>query len=358
MSTKQTITAAIAATALAVSAGLWSGTAAAEELKQQTFSVVGTWGNLANFKQHEGPFWSSVVPKASGGKLSAKIQPITEVGLKGFEVTRLLKLGVYDMAFGVIGYVAGEDPVFEGPDLSAVAQDIATARKITEAYRPIMAKAFEEVFKAKLVVMYPFPSQLLWCNAKIEKIGDLKGKKIRVYSATLGDFVEGVGGTSVTIAFAEVVPVLQKKVADCGITGTTPAYRAKWHEVATHAYAMRVGWGISFGAFNLKRWNSLDAPTKAFLTKQFKALEDRMWKATGEEDAMGLLCNTGGKCTLGKPGGMKLVRPSASDLKARTKVLQDYVLKRWAQRCTKKRKSCVADWNRTIGKVVNIQIKQ
>lgn len=358
MSTKRTIKAVLAATALAVSAGLWAGGAAAEELKRQTFNVVGTWGNLANFKQHEGPFWTSVVPKASGGKISAKIQPITEVGLKGFEVTRLLKLGVYDMAFGVIGYVAGEDAVFEGPDLSAVAQDIGTARKIVEAYRPIMAKAFEEVFKAKLVVMYPFPSQMLWCNAKIEKISDLKGKKIRVYSATLGDFVEGVGGTSVTIAFAEVVPALQKKVADCGITGTTPAYRAKWHEVATHAYAMRVGWGISFGAFNLKRWNRLDPATKAFLTKQFKALEDRMWKATGAEDAMGLSCNTGGKCTLGKPGGMKLVRPSAGDLKARTAVLKNFVLKRWAQRCVKKRKNCVADWNRTIGKVVNIQIQK
>jgi TRAP-type mannitol/chloroaromatic compound transport system substrate-binding protein len=307
MTVKKTIKVVAAAAAFALGTSVWAGNAAAE-LKQQTFNVVGTWGNLANFKQHEGPFWSSVVPKASGGKITAKIQPITEVGLKGFEVTRLLRLGVYDMAFGVL--------------------------------------------------MYPFPSQLLWCNAKIEKIEDLKGKKIRVYSATLGDFVEGVGGTSVTIAFAEVVPALQKKVADCGITGTTPAYRAKWHEVATHAYAMRVGWGISFGAFNLKRWNSLDAGTKAFLTKEFKALEDRMWKATGEEDAMGLSCNTGGKCTIGKPGNMKLVKPSKADLAKRTKVLEDYVLKRWAERCTKKRKGCVADWNKTIGKIVNIQIKQ
>ena len=328
------------------------------QLKRQTFSAVGTWGNLANFKQHEGPFWRSVVPKASGGRITAKIQPITEVGLKGFEVTRLLKLGVFDMAFGVIGYVAGEDAVFEGPDLSAVAQDIKTARKIVNAYRPIMAKAFEQVFKAKLVVLYPFPSQLLWCNAKIEKLGDLKGKKIRVYSATLGDFVEAVGGTSVTIAFAEVVPALQKKTADCGITGTTPAYRAKWYQVATHAYAMRVGWGISFGAFNLKRWNKLDKATQAFMTKQFKALEDRMWAKTGAEDAMGLSCATGGKCTLGKPGNMKLVRPSKADLAMRTKLLKSHILKRWATRCKKKRPNCVKDWNRTIGKVVGIQIAE
>ncbi len=345
-----------AAALIAGSVGLATGAQA--QLKRQTFSAVGTWGNLANFKQHEGPFWRTVIPGASGGRITAKIQPITEVGLKGFEMTRLLKLGVFDMAFGVIGYVAGEDAVFEGPDLSAMAQDITTARKIVDAYRPIMAKAFEQVFKAKLVVLYPFPSQLLWCNAVINNIGDLKGKKIRVYSTTLGDFVEAVGGTSVTIAFAEVVPALQKKVADCGITGTTPAYRAKWYQVATHAYALRVGWGISFGAFNLKRWNKLDAKTQAFFTKQFKALENRMWKATGAEDAMGLACATGGKCSLGKPGNMKLVRPSKADMAMRTKLLKSHVLKRWATRCKKKRPNCVKDWNRTVGKVIGIQIAE
>ncbi len=342
--------AALVAGAVAVNA------AHAQDLKRQTFNAVGTWGNLNNFKKHEGPFWRDVVPKASGGKITAKVQPITEVGLKGFEMTRLLKLGVFDMAFGVIGYVAGEDPVFEGPDLSAVAQDIGTARAIVKAYRPIMAKAFEEVFEAKLMVLYPFPSQMLWCNAEIGKIEDLKGKKIRVYSATLGDFVEGVGGISTTIAFGEVVPALEKKLADCGITGTTPAYNAKWHQVATHAYAMRVGWGISFGAFNLKRWNKLDAATRAFFTAQFRMLEDRMWKMTGAEDAMGLSCNTGGECTMGKPGGMKLVTPSKADLAKRTEILHSHVLKRWAERCKKKRPNCVKDWNATIGKVMNMTI--
>ena len=43
-------------------------------------------------------------------------------------------------------------------------------------------------------MLYPFPSQTLWCNGEVNGIADLDGKKIRVYSTTLGDFVEGVGG--------------------------------------------------------------------------------------------------------------------------------------------------------------------
>ena len=72
----------------------------------------------------------------------------------------------------------------------------------------------------------------------------LKARKSECTLQRLGDFVEGVGGTSVTVPFAEVIPALEKGVVDCGITGTMSAYKAKWHQVATHAYTLRVGLGI------------------------------------------------------------------------------------------------------------------
>ncbi|MGQ0535176.1 MAG: ATP phosphoribosyltransferase, partial [Methanobacteriota archaeon] len=39
------------------------------------------------------------------------------------------------------------------------------------------------------------------------------------FNKTLTDFVEGIGGTTVTIPFADVVPAMQRGVADCGVTG-------------------------------------------------------------------------------------------------------------------------------------------
>lgn len=341
--------------AAAVAAGgiaLAAAGASAQDLPRNQFKVVGTWGNLSNFQKHEGPFWNQTITDKSGGAITAQASPLTELGLKGFEVMRLLKLGVFDFAHGVIGYVASEDAVFEGVDLSVIAQDIDTAREITKVYRPVLEEAFAKTYNAKLMLMYPFPSQMLWCNTPVNGIGDLKGKKIRVYSTTLGDFVEGVGGTSVTVPFAEVVPALQKGVVDCGITGTMPAYRAKWHEVATHALALRVGWGISFGAMSMKTWNRLDDKTKALLTEETVALEDRMWTETGREDEMGVICNTNtGDCTEGKPGNMKLVTPTDADKAARKAVMNDFILKRWAARCGE---ACVAQWNGTVGKLLGV----
>jgi hypothetical protein len=46
----------------------------------------------------EVPFWNPDLPKASGGKITANLKSITELNLKGTEVLRLLKTGVYDFA--------------------------------------------------------------------------------------------------------------------------------------------------------------------------------------------------------------------------------------------------------------------
>ena len=340
--------------AMAVAGGvaLAATAASAQELTTRHFKVVGSWANLSNYQKHEKPFWTQVIPEKSGGALTADIPAITELGLKGWEVMRLTKLGVFDVAFGVFGYVASEHPVFEGVDLSSAAKDFDEARANVQAYRPVLEREFENIFKAKMLVVYPYPSQLMWCNKEISSLEDMKGLKVRVYSTTLGDFVEGIGATSVTVAFAEVVPALQKGVVDCGITGTMPAYRAKWHEVATHVLKIRVGAGLAFMAISLKTWNQLNAATQAFLIEESKALEDRMWTETTREDEIGLICNTGGPCSEGKAGNMKLIEPSAADFAARERVLKDFVVKRWAKRCGA---ACAKEWNAASGKNIGIE---
>lgn len=320
-----------------------------------TIKAVGTWGNLTNYQKHEGPFWNDVIGKASGGSIKGEIKPQTDLGLKGFEIMRLLKQGVFNYAHGVMGYVSAENAMFDGVDLSSLAQDIGTARKVVDAYMPVMQKKFEEIYDSKLMQLYPFPSQNLWCNAEINSIDDLQGKKIRTYTASLADFVEGVGGTSVTVAFAEVIPALQKGVVDCGITGTMPAYNAKWYQAATHAYTMRVGWGMAFGAISLKTWNSLSADQQKTLQAEIDKLTERMWEETAKEDALAIQCLTGKECSLGPVGGMKLVEPSAADIVKQKKIAQDVVVANWAKRCDDE---CVATWNEVVGPILGITAKK
>ncbi|KAE9628150.1 TRAP transporter substrate-binding protein [Parasedimentitalea maritima] len=328
---------------------LMAGTAFADS--PVLLKAVGTWSSLTNYQKHEGPFFNERLAEASGGQIVGEIQSQSGLGLKGFEIMRLVKNGVFDFAFGLPGYVAAENAIFEGADLSSVTQDIETQRQVAEAYYPTMEKAFAETYNAKLLMLYPFPSQTLWCNAEVNGIEDLKGKKIRVYATTLGDFVEGVGGTSVTVSFSEVIPALEKGVVDCGITGTMSAYTANWQQVATHAYTLRVGWGLAFGAMNMDKWNSMSAEQQALMQTEISALNDRMWAETATEDAVAISCITGGDCEIGEKGAMKLVEPSSTDLAIRDTVATDVVLARWAERCGA---DCAENWNNTVGKVLGM----
>jgi TRAP-type C4-dicarboxylate transport system substrate-binding protein len=329
--------------------------ASAQEKRE--FKVVGTWGNLANWKNHESRYWNEILPKVSGGNLTANAKPYTELGLSGFEVMRLLKLGVYDAVHGLTSYTSQDSPALEGIDLAGVVQDFATYRRAMEAYRPIIAKELNDKYNARLMILYTFPSQQLWCNLgdksnKSVSLKDLSGKKIRTYSTTLGDFIEGLNASAVTIAFAEVVPALQKGVADCGITGTGPAYMAKWWQVVTHNIQVRLGYAATFLAINNKTWDSLSPATQKLMTESLNKVEDEMWTAVQKEDATALKCNSAGPCPWGKPGGMVPIEASAADQAQLRGIVQNYVLKRWVDRCGA---DCARQYNQTVGAVTGIE---
>ncbi len=334
---------------LLVSIGLMSSIVQSQDTA--IIKAVGTWGNLTNYQKHEGPFWNQHIATASSGNIIGEIKPQTALGLKGFEIMRLVKNGVFDFAFGLPGYVAADNAIFEGADLSALVQDIDTLKLVSDAYRQTLDRAFKNIYNAKLMMLYPFPSQTLWCNTPVTKIGDLKGKRIRVYSTTLGDFVEGVGATSVVVPFLQVNDALTNGVLDCAITGTMSAYTGKWYKVASHAFTLRVGWGLAFGAFNLDKWNALSNQQQALLSQELAALNDRMWKETATEDDIAIACLTGSNCSLGELGNMVLVQPSALDLETRNKIAQDVILSRWAARCGPE---CTSNWNKTVGKILGL----
>ena len=130
-----------------------------------------------------------------------------------------------------------------------------------------------------------------------------------------------------------------KKVSpDCGLTGTLPAYNAKWWQVVTHNIRIRLGYASSFLAFNLKTWNSLDDETKALFKRELPKLEEEMWVATAKNDQRGMDRNASGPCkdSSGKDlltGGMIPIEPTDADKAKLKEVVENFVLKRWAKRC-------------------------
>lgn len=337
---------------LVASAVLSASAVQAEELPKAQINVIGTWANLSLYKEREYPFWTETIPKNSNGAVQTNIRAFTEMGLKGGEVFRLMRQGVIDFGSTVLGYVAGDDPENEAVDLAGFSADITIARQVVEAYKPILTDLYEKKYGIKLLAVFPFHAQVIYCKSPINSLEDFKGKKVRTFSKSLSEFVEAVGGTGVNIPFGEVVPALQKGVADCGITGALSGNLAKWQEVTDYLYALPVGWSMVMHGVNLKSWNKLPEPVRDFLVTEIAAWEDQVWAAADAETQAGLACNTGGDCDAGNPASMTLVPVSDADCAKLREIMETVIVPSWAQRCGSE---CVEKWNETVGQVVGMQ---
>jgi TRAP-type C4-dicarboxylate transport system substrate-binding protein len=343
--------------AAAVSVSLLAGSvsAHAQAIPEAKFNVVGTWNFLTNWKVLEQPFWNEELPKASGGKITGNLKSVTELNLKGTEVLRLLKTGVYDFAAALPIYVDDGGAIIEASDIAGVARSFKMSREVTDLWMPEMQKVLKEKHNATILATFTWPEQNFYCRGDIKSVADLKGKKIRVQGTSQADLVKALGASAVTIAFGEVVPALEKGVVDCGITGTMPAYKAKWTEVTNTLFRLPVGFTSAFWAVNNNSWAKLPPATQELLKKEFKRLEDKSWATVEAESEEGVACTTGtGTCTQGPPGKLKLVKPSEEDLKARDKALNTEVLAAWAKRCGA---DCAAKWTETIGKKYGLAAK-
>ncbi|MCQ2006211.1 TRAP transporter substrate-binding protein [Rhizobium sp. NRK18] len=338
---------------MSIAAGtIMSGVAIAEDLPKTELTIVGGLSNLTAYQDFEVPFWTKTIPEKSNGAVTATIKGFNDMGLKGPELMRLMSQGVVPFGTATLSYFASDNPINEAIDLPGLAPDAATARKVTEDFKPVYEKFYGEGSKVKVLGISTYPAQVIFCNADIKGLADLAGKKVRTSSRTQAEFVEAFGGSSVTMAFGEVVPALQNKVVDCAITGSLSGYSAKWYEVSTHLLALPINWNQQVHAVNQKVWDSIDPKVQTFLQENINELVDQIWSAAATQTQEGYDCNTGAAaCTRDVKGKMTLVVPSDEDKALLAKTLKEKILPQWAARCSA---DCVASFNDTIGKDFNL----
>ncbi|MDX6750412.1 TRAP transporter substrate-binding protein [Geminicoccaceae bacterium 1502E] len=327
----------------------------AAEMPSVDLKVSGGNRTQNMFQKVYGPFFTEELSAKTDGAITTTFGSIEELGIKGPEVLRLLRLGIFDISEGTLSYMAGEDPHFDGLDLPGVALDIDTQRAATDAYRPVLARIMEEKFNTKLLSMSPVALQVFYCKGDIEGLASLEGKKVRTFNRAMADLVEAAGASSINLPFAEVVPAMQRGVADCAVTGTSAGNTARWWEVTDHLFTLPMGWSMTFFGANLQNWNRLDPKVRDFLETEFEDLEDRMWAQAKADVQDGLNCNTGeGECVDGIVASppMTLVAVSDEDRTLGQKILRERVLAGWAERCGAE---CAKEWNATVGKVAGVE---
>ncbi|CAN7736255.1 TRAP transporter substrate-binding protein [Variovorax sp. LjRoot290] len=303
----------------------------------------------------EQPFFENFA-KNTGLPIDADYKPMDVLGVKDADGLRVLKSGLFDIVTLRLAQVSRDEPFFLGPDIVGLSTDYEVARKVVDAYRDAFDKRLQERHGGKLLGIYPFGPQVVFCKVAITGLADLKGKKVRVYDQSLAKFIEKLGGIPVTIPFGETQQALERGVTDCAITGPSSANSAGWPEVTTHF--MPIGFQIALNAYamNLTKWNALPADQKAKITEAFKRFETDVWAYSKElfEDAS--RCNVGKEpCKTVKKFAMKDVPVKPGDQQMIRDALTTVSLPIWSELCDKSYDKCSATWKQVVGPVVGLK---
>jgi TRAP-type C4-dicarboxylate transport system substrate-binding protein len=283
------------------------------------------------------PVLKELVSQKSGGRVEFQLSTHAERNLGGSEIVRLVRSGQVDIGASTLTTLSGDVPFLDGIDLAGLAPEITTSRKIATAVIPAANKELEK-FNSKLLQIYPFPAQEIFCRAAMTSFADLKGRKIRTFGNSLNDLVQAIGGQPVSIGFPEVYSALERGVVDCAITGTGSGNSAKWPEVTTHIYNLPVAWALAGYMVNLTWWNKLDPQVRSFIEAAVAEVGERQWALGAEATRDGIDCNIGNAagCKIhnlvtSKP--MTEVKPSAADQALLKEIFVKNVLPGWVKRC-------------------------
>ncbi|ODT48516.1 MAG: ABC transporter substrate-binding protein [Methylobacterium sp. SCN 67-24] len=340
---------------LAFAAAMVAGVVSASA--QTPLRVAGNFSQNVKQVEIERAFFDALGAKA-GVPIAMNYNPMDVVGVKAPDALRMLRGGSFDVMSVQIGMASRDDPFFEGVDLIGVATDMASLRKVVDAYRAAFDARLQARFNAKVLTLWPFGPQVFYCNHDIKSLQDLKGLKVRSFTPSMSAMLEHFGATPVTLQFSEVYPALQRGVASCGVTSPTSGNTGNWPEVTTHLLPLSVSGSVQGHFINLDTWKKFTPEQQAKLSAQFKALEDQLWNLaiTANDDATA--CSTGqAGCKSHKKFSMKLVEISAADRAAIKEVAEKVVLPIWKKTCNAVDATCSAKWSETAGAAVGLTIQ-
>jgi TRAP-type C4-dicarboxylate transport system substrate-binding protein len=308
-------------------------------------------------KNKEQPFFENFAAK-TGLPIEVDYKPIDTLGIKDTEQLRVMKAGLFDIVSLRVSQNSRDEPTLLGLDLVGASPDYATGRKVSKAYFDTVDARLQQQFNVKLLGVWPFGPQILFCKKPITKLSDIKGMKVRTYDQNLAKFIELVGGTPVPISFADTHQSLSLGVVDCAITGPSSANSAGWPEVTTHQMPLGFQMALNGYAISMKAWNSLKPDQQAKLKTAFDTLTDDIWTYSESLFQDALNCNTGKEpCTTGKKFNLVNVPPAPADIELVRSAVSKVSLPVWAEVCDKSNPTCSQKWSATVGPVLGLAAK-
>ena len=340
-------------TVAAIGLAILTTPAAADTIKLKVLGQPLATGLIQ--KNVEQPFFENLAA-VSGLPIEVDYKPVDVTGIKDYEELRVMKSGLFDVVSLRMSQVSRDEPAILGLDMVGLNPDYNTARKVVKAFSGYVDARLQEKFNTKLLGVWPFGPQVLFCKPEIKKLTDVKGLKVRVYDQNLAKFIESIGGVPVPIGFSEVHQSLARGVVDCAITGPSSANSAGWPEVTEHFLPIGFQIALNGYAINLDTWKKFTPEQQTTLTILVDGLVEDVWTYSKHLFDDAVRCNVGKEpCTTVKKFNMVDVPVTADDIKIVQNAVREISFPIWAEVCDKVNAGCSDAWKQSAGLIVGMK---
>ncbi|MBB6469108.1 TRAP-type C4-dicarboxylate transport system substrate-binding protein [Aminobacter lissarensis] len=288
------------------------------------------WKGIANHRRgaswaERWPWLGSELASRSGGTFNLETSTVPELGLTGTEIPRMLRTSLMDIADIVVGYVSGELPMLEAVQLPGIFTGPADLRKVHERWIPEVLSKQEKVMGGKIYGMGDYSTSFLVSRFPVDGLDAIKGKKIRIFSASQADMLNALGAETLSLPSAEMYSALERGVIDAVVTGPDQIFGQKLNEVATHVTDLQLGDSPFYTIVSESAWSALDPEHIKLLEELKPEFTDRGWKSVEMNNKQGL--------DYAAQNGMTVVTPSREEWREQIKTIgRDVVVKNWAKR--------------------------
>jgi TRAP-type C4-dicarboxylate transport system substrate-binding protein len=216
---------AVAATSLAIALVASVGGARAAEPIAMKFSFASPAGSWINTKGITP--WTEAVANATGGQVKIAVFP---------GGTLANARNVYDRVINAVadfGYNAFADTdQFPGLDVSSIPfesdDNVASSMAL---WHLVERGVITDFTRVKPIAVFNIPGNGLNGNKPIRRMEDLDGQKVSVAGRMLGESVQAVGATPITLISTELYPSLQRGMVQIAATSFLAIVTFKLNEV-------------------------------------------------------------------------------------------------------------------------------
>lgn len=310
-------------------------------------------GGTGRYAQHEARFWTEELPRLSQGRFRASLMPFDRAGVPGQKMLDLISVGVVPLGTVTLAHVAGEWPELAIPDMAGLSGDLASLRRMVQAFRPATERLLRERFNARLLAVYVYPAQVFFCRQPMQALAEIKGRRVRVSGYSQADFVRALGAEPVFTEFNAMMGMMESDGIDCAITGAMAGNAVGLHRVTGTLFTQPLNWGLTLFAVNEDAWAAFPPELQALLLEHMPRLEARNWAESDSDALAGVACNIGAStCEPARRGRMQAQAPGVADERLRRDILANAVLPGWMRRCGS---ACAELWNQTLAPLVGLR---